>query len=205
MTRVRSLLVLAWTAACLSASPARASHSVFSASADRFEADGNAYGAADGVADFVDEFDDGTLAPDWAVLLGTAVESGGVMTLKNPGVDIALVFGVGLDISSAENEVELENGLGNFTITSTWEGLPALNTGFHFQIYGVGSIYESAGLNVNNLDPTNGSPAGYSIGQQVIFVGSAGAHRRTTSSRSTPRTSPGRSCSAWPSTTRPTP
>jgi hypothetical protein len=36
----------------------------FSSSVQRFEADGNGYGSADGVFDLVDEFDGGTLAPN---------------------------------------------------------------------------------------------------------------------------------------------
>jgi hypothetical protein len=44
----------------------------FSSSVQRFEADGNGYGSADGVFDLVDEFDDGVLAPNWHVLLGSA-------------------------------------------------------------------------------------------------------------------------------------
>lgn len=42
--------------------PALVSHTTFASSVDRFEADGNAFGPADGTLDFVDEFDDGSLA-----------------------------------------------------------------------------------------------------------------------------------------------
>src|SRR4249919_320867 len=67
----------------------RAQTRAFSSSCDRFEIDGNAFGTADGTADFVDEFS-GTLAPNWAVLLGTAVETGGALVVRDPGVSVVL-------------------------------------------------------------------------------------------------------------------
>ena len=85
-----------------------ASHHVFSSSVDRFEVDGNAFGPHDGTLDFVDEFDDGTIAPDWTPLYGTNVESGGVVTLKNPGFDI-VIGTASLDVSNIENETEVED------------------------------------------------------------------------------------------------
>ena len=72
LAAVLSALVV-WSA------PRIASALPFSSSVQRFEADGNAYGSADGVFDLVDEFDDGVLSPNWAPLIGTALESGGVM------------------------------------------------------------------------------------------------------------------------------
>jgi hypothetical protein len=160
--------------------PAVASHTIFSASVDRFEIDGNAFGPADGTLDQVDEFDNGTLAPEWGVLLGTAVESGGVLTVKNPGVDISLIPGVTLDISNVENSVDVANGGGNFTATSYWvPTLPSTNTGFHFQLYGVGgSDIEAAGLTVNNNDAdlaaAAGTPVGYFVSQEVTFINGTG-------------------------------
>ena len=62
----------------LVAMPASASHSIFSYSVDRFEVTGNSQGTR------FDEFDDGLVAP-WDTFLGTAVEQGGTVTLKNPG------------------------------------------------------------------------------------------------------------------------
>ena len=67
----------------LMAEPVRAR--TFSSSCDRFEVDGNAFGAADGTSDFVDEFTSATLAPNWALLLGTVVQTGGALVAKNPG------------------------------------------------------------------------------------------------------------------------
>jgi hypothetical protein len=167
------LALLTWCAV-----PAMAHHLTFSASADRFEIDGNAFGPADGVLDQVDEFDDGVLAPNWSVLLGTAIESGGVLTLRDPGVDISLVPGAPLDISNVENTTDVSNGEGNFTATSYWTGPPVgTNTQIHFQLYGIGPVIEAAGLTFANLDANGGGgglPVGYSVSQEVTFLGSGG-------------------------------
>jgi hypothetical protein len=101
-------------------SPARAFHTVFDYQVDRVAVDGGAYGPADGVADFVDEFDDGVLAPGFKVNAGTARESDGVLHLTNPGTHIP--FGSGIDLSEVENTVVLHEGGGDFTITSDWVG-----------------------------------------------------------------------------------
>jgi len=145
----------------------------FSSSVQRFEADGNVYGSADGVFDLVDEFDSGTLAPNWHILLGSAEESGGVLRLHNPGVVEPLV-GLIQEISAVEGEVELGNGDGNFTITSYWDPAPLPTNGqFFFQLYGIGATVEAEGFTVNNLDAATaaaaGAPVGYSIGRERVF------------------------------------
>jgi hypothetical protein len=143
-----SLLVLAAVAGL----PLRAaaSHHVFSSSVDRFEVDGNTFGAEDGTLDFVDEFDNGTIAPDWSPLLGTNVESGGVVTLKNPGTDYT-IGSVSVDVSNIENEDPVVDGSGDFTATTYWvPSLPATDQEFHFQLYELGSVIEAAGLSVGS-------------------------------------------------------
>jgi hypothetical protein len=145
----------------------------FSSSVQRFEADGNGYGSADGVFDLVDEFDDGVLAPNWHVLLGSAEETGGVLRVHDPGVTAP--FGIiPQEISVVEGETELGNGDGNFTVTSYWDpaSLPT-NRQFFFQLYGISPVVEAEGLTVNNLDAGNaaasGAPVGYSIGCERVF------------------------------------
>ena len=145
----------------------------FSSSVQRFEADGNGYGSADGVFDLVDEFDGGTLAPNWSILLGSAEESGGVLRLHDPGVTEHLVA-LAQEISAVEGAVELGNGDGNFTITSYWDPAPLpTNRQFFFQLYGIGASVEAQGLTVNNFDAANaaaaGAPVGYSIGRERTF------------------------------------
>ena len=54
------------------ASRAGASHSVFDFQVDRVAIDGNVFGPFDGVADRVDEFDDGALGT-WVVVNGTVM------------------------------------------------------------------------------------------------------------------------------------
>src|SRR5262245_14480030 len=117
MSRCRLSAVL--TVLVVSSAPRIASALPFSSSVQRFEADGNAYGSADGVFDLVDEFDDGVLAPNWAPLIGTAVESGGVLTVRDPGLTVPLV-GLTQEISTVESTEELANGAGNFVVTAYW-------------------------------------------------------------------------------------
>ena len=116
-------LLLAFAIVGSSAGRAIGSHHVFSSSVDRFEVDGNTFGPADGTLDYVDEFDNGAIAPDWVQLLGTAVEAGGVVTLQNPGTDYT-IGSTTFDVSNIENEDPVVNGSGNFTATAYW--LPTL-------------------------------------------------------------------------------
>src|SRR5262249_31018284 len=111
--------ILVFAAVAVLPARAVASHHVFSSSVDRFEVDGNTFGAEDGTLDFVDEFDNGTIAPDWSPLLGTNVESGGVVTLKNPGTDYT-IGSVSVDVSNIENEDAVVDGSGDFTATTYW-------------------------------------------------------------------------------------
>jgi len=128
---------------------ALAMHHVFSSSVDRFEADGNVYGTFDGTPDFVDDFD-GTLAPEWSILLGTAVESNGVVALENPGTDFT-IGGVSVDVSNIEQEDAVTDGGGNFTATTYWLGaLPVPGAEFHFQIYTLSGTIVSAGMSVGS-------------------------------------------------------
>ena len=162
-SRVSELLfALVFTVAA--GSPAAASHHVFSSSVDRFDADGNVFGPFDGTTDYVDEFDNGTIGPDWSPLLGTSVESGNVVTLQNPGGDITLGT-TSFDVSNIENEDAITNGMGDVTINSHWVPvLPNSGTEFHMQLYGVGATIESAGLAVGN------GTAGAFVSQQLSQI-----------------------------------
>jgi len=153
--------------------PTAAPALTFSSAVERFEADGNGYGSVGGAFDLVDEFDDDDIEPNWEILLGTAVESGGKLTLRDPGV-VAPLVGLPQEISTVESTVELANGGGDFTITSYWDPTPlALNRQFFFQLYGVSPVIEASGFTVNNFDAETaadvGVPAGYSIGVERIF------------------------------------
>src|SRR5262249_39694166 len=149
---------------------ARASHTVFRATVDRFEAVGNTFGAG-----VVDEFDDGTISPGWAPLLGTVgtsiVETGGVLVLQNPGVDINLVPGLTLDITNVENTTDVDNGAGAFTLTSYWPlPLPAPGVTIHLELYGLGTGVESSGLTL-----TNTGASGLSISaNETLILGASG-------------------------------
>jgi len=151
--------------------PGAATALTFSSSCDLFEVDGNEFGSADGVFDFIDEFDNGTSAPEWGVLLGTAVESGGKVTMRNPGVAVQLGPAT-LEISTIEAEEHgISDGSGDFTMTSDWgTTLPGTNSEFHMQLYAISPIIEAAGLTVNNLSPEvaqGGQLTGYSVTASV--------------------------------------
>ncbi len=163
--------------AILIASPALASHTTFSTSCDRFEVDGNVFGPADGGLDFVDDFDGGTLAPNWETFYGTAAESGGSVVLQSPGQDF-LIGPTTYDLSNVEASQAVQNGAGNFTMTSYWAAtLPALDREFHLELYQDASTpIEVAGLTVSNLSPAiaalqgGGTPAGYSVTQEILHL-----------------------------------
>src|SRR5262245_51011347 len=169
MTASRASFALVFSALMLSAAPRDAWALPFSSAVQRFEADGNAYGSADGVFDLVDEFDDGVLAPNWAVLLGTAIESGGALTVRDPGVTAPLV-GVSQEITTVESEEELANGLGDFVITSYWDPAPLpANRQFFFQLYGTTPVIEASGITVSNLDAATAAASGLPVGYSVQF------------------------------------
>ena len=167
LVRCTRWMVAAACVAALGLRPAAASPpATFSASVERFEADGNVFGPAGGPLDFVDEFDGGTLAPDWSLEVGTAFESGGVLVLRDPGLITSLVPGLTLDVSDVESEHDLTNGAGDCTLTSYWTPvLPDTNRGIHFQTYVLGAAIEAAGLTLNN---TNGV---YTVEQDLTIVG----------------------------------
>src|SRR5262245_4503179 len=119
--------------------PRAASAFPFSSSVERFEVDGNSFGAADGTLDYVDEFDDGMLAPDWTPLLGTSTEANGAVTFHDPGTAFP-VGGTTLELSNIELEDPVVNGGGNFTATSYWTPTLPVTGEFHFQVYELSTI-----------------------------------------------------------------
>src|SRR5262249_48316396 len=174
-SRIAGLAIVVLAVTCVFAG--RAGAQAFSSSCDRFEVDGNVFGPADGVPDFVDEFDNGTIAPDWAQLLGTSVEAGGVVTLRDPGTPIPLP-GFNSVTSNIENATGLLNGSGNFTLTAYWVPvIPATDTQLHLQMCGLGSGSEPAGLSCGTLSAAApaaqpGAIAGPAVSQQLTYIGS---------------------------------
>jgi hypothetical protein len=121
---------LALAALLVAVAPAWAHHTVFDYRVNRFEADGNGFGPADGVPDFVDEFDDDVLAPWWTVVSGTATERGGKLHLTSPGTHYGPY-----DLSEAATTTTIADGAGNFTVTSAWEGAPKLGDFLHMTLF----------------------------------------------------------------------
>lgn len=133
-------------------------HTVFLFRADRFEIDGNALGAPDGVPDLVDEFDDGTLSPTFSQAYGTVSESGGWLVLTNPGSHYASPVGAPVDVSIAASSVStwVTGGAGDFTSTSWWDPiLPPLGQSYHFTLFPVttiGGYHQIMGIGIAETD-----------------------------------------------------
>lgn len=121
---------LAVAAFLVAAAPARAHHTVFDYRVERFEADGNGFGPADGAADFVDEFDDGALAPSWSVVSGTAAESGGQLHLTSPGTHYS-----SYDLTEVATTTAVSDGGGDFSVISVWEGAPKVGDFLHMTLF----------------------------------------------------------------------
>jgi hypothetical protein len=178
-SRAALTIALAFPICSLFPATATASHHTFSSSVERFEVDGNAFGPADGTLDFVDEFDNGTIAPDWTPLLGTAVETGDAVQLKNPGTDYE-IGGLSVDVSNIENATDIDDGAGDFVASAYWTPvIPVTGAEFHFQTYALTSTIEAAGLSFTNAAPGSVDPpaiAGPAIVCQLTRIDGTGYH-----------------------------
>jgi hypothetical protein len=135
------------------ARPASAVHTVFHFQVDRFELDGNTFGANDGTPDLVDEFDGDSYADGWNHLFGTVSESDGTLHVQSPGDHYSVGFPV--DISEAMSIWYMTLGEGNAVLTSYWLP-PVLTPGssMHMTVAlaGVGTHAEYVGVHVQQLD-----------------------------------------------------
>jgi len=139
----------------------------FSYSVDSFQVTGNLAGNVS------DGFNNGNLDP-WSLQEGTAVESGGVLTLSNPG-GVDNFTQAGLDITMERSAVEVSTatgpfavaeGAGDFSVQSTWlPSVPDMNTG-----YGMTFHYPSTGVDQVRigLDYTDGQYASLLYGDPSI-------------------------------------
>jgi hypothetical protein len=184
-----AVALAAWVQA---ASPARAFHTVFHFMVDRFEVDGNTAGPFDGTPDLVDEFENSAnFADRWRILFGTAYEGNGLLHLTNPGTHFNPGFP--LDLSDVATQTIFTAGGGSFTAQSTWPSLvvPPDNL-VHMSIWFAGETdaepWETFGIDISNF-----APAGLVISQHLIRLDTGcGRCRRSWTSRSIPRRSPGR-------------
>jgi hypothetical protein len=181
MSRIHTAVTLVLTAAFLTAQPALAFHTVFSYQVDRVEADGNNFGRADGVPDFVDDFDDGVLGPNFGVAFGSAHESGGSLFLTSPGTHFPAPDGSGLDLTVVAHIGPrlIEAGFGDLTATAYWVPiLPALGQHWHFSLYAFGENSfldnETFGLGIRR------TATGLEIDQHLIELDVAGGTYRNT-------------------------
>jgi hypothetical protein len=124
-----------------------------------------------------DEFDDGIIAP-WEIDDPTAIESGGVVTLSNPGDIDTSQYGNYL-LTEEESEIRLkdnlgvEDGAGDFIVISKW--LPILPA--QTQLYGMRTHLDrpfdvdlgSINIGIVNIGPLFGDYYGVSDGLSIFF------------------------------------
>jgi hypothetical protein len=135
-----STLVCTW--------PAAANHTIFSYQVDRLEGDGNMMGPKDGLADFVDEFNNGTLSPNWYRAYGTAFESGDFLFITSPGQHYPAPDGSTVDLSIVASLTFTQEGAGDFTATAYWEPIvPDVDHHYHFSLFTFGSVGPGDGFN----------------------------------------------------------
>jgi hypothetical protein len=181
MTTIRTAAALVLAAAFLTAHPALASHTVFSYQVDRVEADGNNFGPIGGVPDFVDDFDDGVIGPNFGVAFGSAHESGGSLFLTSPGTHFPAPDGSSLDLTVVAHIGPrlIEEGGGDLTATAYWVPiLPSLGQHWHFSLYAFGENSfldnETFGLGIRR------TATGLEIDQHLIELDVAnGIYRNT--------------------------
>lgn len=140
-------------------------------SVDQIMLQGNVPGFA------VDDFDDGIIAP-WAISFPTVVESGGVVTLSNPGkIDISL-FDNYL-VSEEESVLRLNDnlgvidGAGEFVVQSKWLPIvPAQDQFFSMCTFldnPFGVELESINIGIFNIDPLLADLFGVPAGLTIFF------------------------------------
>ena len=162
MSRARVLAFLLAGSLALAATPAIGFHTNFHFHVDRFEADGNVFGPADGVPDFVDDFE-GTSLVDWFPLYGTSSVSEGMLHLQNPGEH----FGVGfpVDVSEVISNAVFGMAAGAATLTSHWlppSMTPGSSLHMTLALVGPSQHWQYVGMHVAN------SPEGPGIGLHTI-------------------------------------
>lgn len=124
---------------------------VYDYAVDRFEVDGNVHGPLDGVADLVDDFDDGVMGPTFQALVGGASESGGALHLQSPGLAQAVlgITPVRFDTSAVENAgIVLAPGGGDAVLRAT---LPAQPVGPNDALTLFVSWYDGDGLHYGGV------------------------------------------------------
>jgi hypothetical protein len=140
--------------------PISISAASYSFDVDRLEIAGNLPGS------FVDEFDDNSLSPYWQEHEPTVTESGGVVTLSNTGSGSTTLDSTGF--------LTVQDGFGDFTITSTWStGLPMYTQQFWMDVFhGIGNNNtESISIGVSYLTPSLATYLGMPTGGPVMFFG----------------------------------
>jgi hypothetical protein len=155
-TRILFVWTVSVAAATAGVRLAHAFHTVFDYRVQRFEADGNVFGPAGGAPDLVDEFDNGTIAPQWSTILGTTVETGGELQLRQPGTHFNAGVGLDLDLSDVQSTAEVVESGSPFTVTSRWtRPTVGQNHLIHMTLFGhagaLGTPWEFFGVDISNF------------------------------------------------------
>src|SRR6185436_14910725 len=133
-----SLRVAIAAAALLLAGSARAFHTVFDFTIDRFEVDGNTFGPHDGTLDWVDDFN-GTSTSNWYTPYGTSSVSGGRLQVRSPGEHYPGPDGTTLDFTEVASASQVSKALGSFTATAIFDPIiPPEGHFYHFTLYTFG-------------------------------------------------------------------
>ncbi len=121
---------------------------------DRFAVDGNVFGARDSVPDLVDDFDDGTLAPNWLRYTGTSSEAGTLLHTASPG-GIIQIQGEYVEISNARSAQLVMDGSGSFTADADLlQSLPAVGEVLSISVWNepTREVFSAALTNHDGLD-----------------------------------------------------
>jgi len=155
--------------------PAAADGPTFDVPVHQFQVTGNVFGSTG----FVDDFNSGSLAPNWFVYFGTASESGGSLHLTSPGTPYPYYqfSNVVLYQSDVIGPVALK-GHGDFVARSVWDAsAPQLN---NYQFFAIGNgtsaaNQEDVAVGVWNFDAATaqvfGAPGpGFAAAQTHAYI-----------------------------------
>jgi len=170
LLRIVPALAFATLVAVASPPVAYGSSLTFAFDVDRFELTGQWAGSSG----YVNEFNGSVIDYPWEIYMGTAVESGGVVTLKNPGEPVDLVFPdftINLERSDIRNYNKLFDGEGDFLATSSWIPVipqPREFFGLWFLYYTDPFTYVADAILYGYADPVTAALVGIPSGLVVL-------------------------------------
>ncbi|MBU1054357.1 MAG: PEP-CTERM sorting domain-containing protein [Proteobacteria bacterium] len=138
-----------------------AAPSPYAYSLDRFQVIGNLPG------NIIDEFNDESIAPNWEVYDPTVVESGDMVTFRNPGTVGQITPNISSEMSYIGSMFNMEDGAGDYEGTSTWtNGIPGIN---QFYLMGMSGSEEDISISFANFGPAMSELFGIPTGPVILF------------------------------------